>query len=498
MRQPGPYIVLASVVLATGALVWGVHLSSIRHGLAAMRPSRRSGLVSTPLQPKLQATDRPASVITPNEPPQPEKRAETLSPPAVPTPIITPSPAQSLPAAVIVSQQPATDRDYWRAIFDAQPPLHLSSPPIEEEENNPQEIFLTAAERELAARKPQNALAILSKIEQPNERAQADKAIAYFLATDFAHAADVFQQLSQEHPLNGSYFLGSGEMQFLLRNHKEALGQLELGQATDPSNPQFLVWIGLARARLGDWGASAESFRAALSLDSSDLKTRAWLAHALVLAGKSEAAGEVVEEALRKAPDRANFYLDLALLALNKKNVQGAIAVIRRGRVALTLDAGAKELLRSPAFALLRENGEFQIVMQSLQTPPQRELAAESSSANPSAIALVKRGDDAVKNKDVGQAIALYESAMELGVRSAELLTKLGDCYLTKREFGRAASLLERAQNLDPSYPKIYYHLGLAYQGLGWRSLAIETWKKGLIVAPQDESIRAAIETGEK
>ena len=58
-------------------------------------------------------------------------------------------------------------------------------------------------------------------------------------------------------------------------------------------------------------------------------------------------------------------------------------------------------------------------------------------------------------------------------------------------------TLLERARGLSRSDANIYWQLGFAYEGLGWKSVAIETWKKGRILDPKHKGIAEALRMAE-
>lgn len=421
------------------------------------------------------------------------------------------------PSAPLVPTPSPADpvAEFWRAPFAATPHVELVLPPSDQGDE-PQEILLDAAEREIAQKNPARALELLARIEEPTERSLSATAAVHFLNGDLARAAEMFDRLTREQPLVAEYFVASAQMSFLLGNYPKALATLELSRATHPADAHALQWVALTRARLGDWPQCVVALREATQQEPSSVKTRLWLAHALRLAGRPEEARRELQSLLQFAPDQAQAYLSLALLSAERGDAETATELLRRGRVPLAQHPDAETILRGPLFAELRKDASFEKALADLraalpvllaahpksQAPPPPEAHGApkqsfSTEANPplssAAVAAKEMGDAAAKAGKWEEAITFYESALTVETHHGSLLARLGECYLATGEYGRAASLLERARAHDSGSGEIYYALGKAYEGLGWRGLAVETWKKGLVVAPHHKGMQTAL-----
>ncbi len=498
VRQPNQFLYIGS-----GALLLGAFLVYVQ-----FFPSRRNPMASS-MPPKISGADEPGLPIAPTV---------TATPIKTPVPVPSSSSAKSpLPPLGISSLKATTltpsGLEFWTAPFRQEPHLDLYMPQDAEGVNDPNEVLLDAAEKEIREEKATEALAILTKIQQPSERALADIAIAYFLKQDFQRAADTFTDLTRRNPLASHYFLGRGEMQFLQGKYLDAIVSFEIGQAVDQSNPLLSTWLGLANARLGRWAVCVDAFRVAAGLDEKNLQIRIWLAHASVLNGDEESARSILSETLKHAPDKPNLHVGLALLALQRNDPKAALEALQRGRVPIAITKSAEDIVRSPVFSSLHEDPGYQNWLMNLHTPngppSGTVLAAPPATAQPSggqpalavdpaAAILIEKGNDAAKKGDLDVAVKFYEAALQMDTDNVRLLNNLGVCYVSQREFGKAVALLERARNLDPTYAKGYYNLGLAYQGLGWRKMATETWRRGLAVDPNHDTMRKALDAEEK
>lgn len=93
-------------------------------------------------------------------------------------------------------------------------------------------------------------------------------------------------------------------------------------------------------------------------------------------------------------------------------------------------------------------------------------------------------------NKRYDEAVAAAEKALELEPGSADPYATFGHVLIYSGRYEEAVNMLEKAMRLNP-YPPIWYfvNLGDAYDEVGRKEEAIQTYKKGLEEAPSNFSL---------
>lgn len=109
----------------------------------------------------------------------------------------------------------------------------------------------------------------------------------------------------------------------------------------------------------------------------------------------------------------------------------------------------------------------------------------------------VKQGNEAMKAGDWAGAVAAYESAPSQATPRSEAwrLNNWGYCLLKLEKAGEAAEVLERAVSSDSKNFTAWSNLGAAYETVGDKTKAIDTYKKALDLL---RSENAAVESGKK
>lgn len=87
------------------------------------------------------------------------------------------------------------------------------------------------------------------------------------------------------------------------------------------------------------------------------------------------------------------------------------------------------------------------------------------------------------------EAIATCTKGLAATPNDVGLLVERGHRELGLREFAAAQKDLERAESIDPKKTDIYYHLGLAHYFQGQFATAADAFRKGLALAPNDDSV---------
>ncbi len=94
---------------------------------------------------------------------------------------------------------------------------------------------------------------------------------------------------------------------------------------------------------------------------------------------------------------------------------------------------------------------------------PSRASSGAANAASSSPAEVFQRGQEALKNGDLGQAEKDFHQVVQLDPRSGAAYANLGVVYMRRRQWDRALSELHRAEKLMPGVPGIRLNIGLAY-----------------------------------
>jgi len=134
-----------------------------------------------------------------------------------------------------------------------------------------------------------------------------------------------------------------------------------------------------------------------------------------------------------------------------------------------------------------REEGQGQAARPMLATPMEEQVAArlaEMSDAE-QVLAIANGHADSGKHR---VAVLAYQRALELGVRSADLLTDLGVSLHALGDDEGAVARFREAAALDPKHAESRYNLGVVlHEGLHDEAGARAAWEEFLKVAPEHE-----------
>lgn len=108
----------------------------------------------------------------------------------------------------------------------------------------------------------------------------------------------------------------------------------------------------------------------------------------------------------------------------------------------------------------------------------------------------VKSGVQEFQSENFGKAADTFRNAEEEFGEDPRLAFNRGTSLLGDRKFGEAIPLLEKALNSsDPSLKsKVYYNLGKAYNAMGQKKIALDSFRKALDLDPNFENARKNME----
>jgi tetratricopeptide (TPR) repeat protein len=81
-------------------------------------------------------------------------------------------------------------------------------------------------------------------------------------------------------------------------------------------------------------------------------------------------------------------------------------------------------------------------------------------------------------------AEALFKQALGLDPTHQASYVRLGSLYVKQQQFSAALPWLEQASRLNAHDPQAFFHLGLAYDGLGWHAPAVAAFRTSIELSP--------------
>ncbi len=236
---------------------------------------------------------------------------------------------------------------------------------------------------------------------------------------------------------------------------------------------------------------SVEFFRESALLDARNLPARLGLSEALtrkgdqvLLAGNTEIARLLYEDAIRNNKDNAFAYAGLAEIASAKEDVDTAIRNYER---AMALDGDLTELY-APLGVFYFQKGEIA----KSETFLQKAIALDANNPETQFFIGLVRSRQNVND----QAIAAFKRSIELDPKNPEAHYYLGEVYdRLNRDLETIASY-RQAVTLNPKYFEAWFALGAAYYNRATDQGANATYYAESVKAYQ-EAIRLKPANGE-
>jgi tetratricopeptide (TPR) repeat protein len=220
-----------------------------------------------------------------------------------------------------------------------------------------------------------------------------------------------------------------------------------------PANAQILVLIGQTRIVQNKDGEAMQSFKEAVAQQPKDPIGYGALSDFYIRQRNFEAAGNVLQAALKELPGNVNLQLSSAGLLILKGDHDGAIAQYE---------------------AILKDQPNSLVAVNNLVS-----------------LLLDYRSDKQSLDRAVLLAEALKTSKVP------QFQDTLGWAQYRQREYTNSISTLESAAAKLPNLAAVHYHLGMSYAAAGQTEKAAEQLKTALTLEPDGtalkESIRSAI-----
>ncbi|RPI23148.1 MAG: tetratricopeptide repeat protein [Acidobacteria bacterium] len=235
----------------------------------------------------------------------------------------------------------------------------------------------------------------------------------------------------------------------------------------------------------GDYDAAISEWRRALQMSPNDVRVYHNLGVALAAKGSFSEAIDQYQKALAVDPEYSDSYVGWGFALSRSGRVDEAIPKLAKALELNPKDASAMSNLGA---AMLETGRIDQAVWYS-------EKALEINASDPEA-----RGNLAVALAMSGrptEAIPHFEQALAASPDSPGLHYNLGFALLETNQAEKAIAHLEKALTADPTSADLHYHLANAYAASGQRAQALETARKGLGLALQqnNQELATAIRT---
>ncbi|MBV8894245.1 MAG: tetratricopeptide repeat protein, partial [Acidobacteria bacterium] len=285
---------------------------------------------------------------------------------------------------------------------------------------------------------------------------------------------------------------------------------LEKAMAVAPNNPVGYIQMGNLRALESRPAEALKFYEQALARDDDAAEALLGIANVYLAQKQPEKAIARVQAQLGKRPANSNYHYILGSLLIERKDLAGSEAELKRAidldknNVNALLKLGQVEVARGSAdqaiatyLASAKSNpgdlrfliltGELyeakkdwdkakEMYQKALQIQPDNPLAS-----NNLAYVMLEQGG----NVDV--ALSMAQVARRGMPESPNAADTLGFAYMQKGAYNSAIDLFKEAIKLDKNPapdPTFYYHLGLAYEKTQQAGLAKQQFERALKINP--------------
>jgi tetratricopeptide (TPR) repeat protein len=230
---------------------------------------------------------------------------------------------------------------------------------------------------------------------------------------------------------------------------KEALQQLDVAEAQQPTMPGLERLRGMAFYAEGDFAEADRALTKALEQDSKDVEAAEYRALTLFRLGRPADAIPILEGIHDWAPGtKVDPSYVLALCYLDTRRYDDARRAFAR-QFGFQPDSAAAYLLAGRM--LLRH--EF--------LPVAQEYAKKAVELDPKLpLARQLLGEIALARQDVAEAVAEFEKERDLNPLYGGIYDRLGDAYTREGEYQKAMQALQQAVLLEPNSTGPYILLG--------------------------------------
>jgi len=333
-----------------------------------------------------------------------------------------------------------------------------------------------------------------------NTVAPADTKHAYLLLEQkqFAAAAKEAKDLATQHPNDPEAWKIAGFAELNLKQYTDAVNDLEkavdLQRKAKQDDPNTESALGQAYVLSEKYQEALPLLTAAINRDPSkpDAMMIYYRGISEYKTGKTADAEKSFNQVIKLNPKDSLALFYLAQIALNKNDLDGAIANLNRVTVNDARMVGAWTLLTS---AYLRRAAS----------------STDQAKADADYLSAVRAGEGLIKLRTDAEAVTLFGQALigsKQYARAASALERataapdasgvtfylLGVAHSRAMAFPKAIAALETAAKKTPDDVNVYRELGYAYEVTKTYPKALAAYQKGLALAPNDPDLKEAVE----
>lgn len=233
------------------------------------------------------------------------------------------------------------------------------------------------------------------------------------------------------------------------------------------TNTRIAVW----KNDLSLWGHNAEACPSCYT--AQDM-----LGLALLGAGRSAEAAQVLSRAVKKWPDKCEAYHNLGAVETKLGKVEDAMAAYRK---AITVCPDSYESHNNLGDLLSRQ-GKNPEAIEHYRTAIRISPYFSEAYSN--------LGDEMLKLGRTAEALANFRTALRLKPHLPEANHNLGWIEMQSGRIGEALMYFRTAVRFKPDFAEAYNSIGIAQASLGRMAEAAEAFKKAVIMKPDFDDAR--------
>lgn len=250
--------------------------------------------------------------------------------------------------------------------------------------------------------------------------------------------------------------------------------------AANRSTGFYAAWFnaGAAAEAAGDMGSAERHYRQALQVRPDYGLALVNLSALLARSGRDADAKRVVDEAVKKFPEKAGPHLAAAQRAFNDRDLSRAE---EEARLAMRYDER-----NVPAMLLMARVFRAQGRYDTARFAVDNALALEPGNA----LLHLERGNILALQSEKKEAVVAYERAARLRPNLAEAQEGYGLLLLEQSFPSEARAAFETLVRLEPKSPRAQLHLGNAFRATKMYPQAEASYKKALELDPAFDDAR--------
>lgn len=307
------------------------------------------------------------------------------------------------------------------------------------------------------------------------------------------------------------------------KDTKKALVVANEAVAALPDSPELLDALGRAQQLAGETNQALATFGKLAGLQPTSPLADMRMAEIQMAAKNRQEAAKHLKKALKIKPDLLEAQRALILMALDEKRTSDALTIVRqiqqqhpREAVGHVLEGDIHAVLKAWPEAIaayrrgikLQPSAELAIKLHSILNIAGDKAEAENWAATwnkeqPKDIGMrMHLGDLATTRKDYGEAVRLYQIALDIQPNNPLVLNNLA-WAAGQLQSPKAIGYAEKANSLAPNQPPFMDTLAMLLADRGENAKAIELLRKALELAPQNAAVqfnlaKVLIKSGQK